>query len=121
MIADQVQRNEASGAGPRQGEFEIDVELLAFAQRYATGPVKWDILVFFGENPYGRDTAGSIAHRIGRRVPAVTRELYDLSFMGVLERLHMNGSVVFALSTSSKIRKTLSRFVAGSRDGGRYR
>jgi len=121
VTVDQLQGNETSEAGPRQGEFEIDVELLAFAQRYATGPVKWDILVFFGENPYSRDTAGSIAHRIGRRVPTVTRELHDLSLMGVLERLHMNGSVVFTLSPSPKIRKTLGRFVAGSRDGGRYR
>ncbi len=103
------------GAGLRPGEFEVDVELLAFAHRYATGPVKWDILVFFGENPYTQDTAEAIARRIGRRAPTVLRELFDLSLMGVLERRRLNGNVVFALSRSPKIRRTLGRFVAQSR------
>jgi len=102
-------------AGLRPGEFEVDVELLAFAHRYATGPVKWDILVFFGENPYTQDTAEAIARRIGRRASAVLRELFDLSFMGVLERRRLNGNVIFALSPSTKIRRTLRRFVAESR------
>jgi len=117
---DQMQGKGADRPTSRQGEFEIDVELLAFAHRYATGPVKWDILVFFGENPYSRDTASSIAQRIGRRVSTVARELHDLSLMGVLERQRMNGNVVFMLSPSPKIRRTLSRFVATSRGGDRY-
>lgn len=103
--------------GPKPGEFEVDVELLAFAYRYATGPVKWDILLFFGENPYTRDTAEAIARRIGRRPSAVLRELFDLSLMGVLERQRLNGTVVFGLSRSPKMRQTLQRFVQESRAG----
>lgn len=103
---------------PRPGEFEVDVELLAFAHRYATGPIKWDIVVFFGENPYTQDTAEAIARRIGRRAPTVLRELFDLSFKGFLERRRLDGKVVFALSRSPKVRRTLSRFVAVSRGQG---
>lgn len=105
----------ARGEGLRPGEFEVDVELLAFAHRYATGPIKWDILFFFGENPYTQDTAEAIARRIGRRAPTVLRELFDLSLMGVLERRRLDGNVVFALSRSPRIRRTLRRFVAESR------
>lgn len=108
--------HEGEGLGP--GEFEVDVELLAFAHRYATGPIKWDILVFFGENPYTQDTAEAIARRVGRRAPAVLRELYDLSLMGVLERRRLDGKVVFALSRSPRLRQTLRRFVAESRRQG---
>ncbi|MGC8839297.1 MAG: hypothetical protein ACP5UM_12875 [Anaerolineae bacterium] len=114
-MQDQVQGREV---GLRPGEFEVDVELLAFAHRYATGPIKWDILVFFGENPYTQDTAEAIARRIGRRAPAVLRELFDLSLMGVLERRRLNGNVVFALSRSPRIQRTLRRLVAESHGQG---
>ncbi|MGQ9585231.1 MAG: hypothetical protein ACUVXG_07515 [Anaerolineae bacterium] len=117
LMAEQGQVGETSGNGTPGADFEIDVELLAFAHRYATGPVKWDILVFFGENPYNRDTAESIARRIGRHAWTVARELHDLSLMGVLERQRVNGSVVFALTRSPRIRRTLRRFVADNRLG----
>lgn len=106
------------GEGLRPSEFEVDMELLAFAHRYATGPIKWDILIFFGENPYTQDTAEAIARRIGRRAPAVLRELFDFSLMGVLERRRLDGNVVFALSRSPKIWRTLRRFVDEGQEQG---
>ncbi|MDE3091223.1 MAG: hypothetical protein KGJ80_17785, partial [Chloroflexota bacterium] len=46
---------------------EIDVELLAFAERYATNLARWDLLLYFGQNPTARDSARGIARQVGRR------------------------------------------------------
>ncbi|NLE76161.1 MAG: helix-turn-helix domain-containing protein [Chloroflexi bacterium] len=97
---------------PAAEEFEIDVELLSFVHRYASGPLKWDLLLFFGQNTYTRDTAEAIARRIGRRPQTVARELQDLAIMGVVQAHRLSGSAVFALAPSPKLRDTLSRFVA---------
>jgi len=110
-----MRRKEANGAGSHLGEFEVDVELLAFAHRYATSPVKRDILIFFGENQHGWDTADGIARRIGWHTGTVARDLSDLARMGVLKRARLDRSSVFLLSHSPRICSVLSRFVASTR------
>jgi hypothetical protein len=95
---------------------EVDVDLLAFVERYATGAVKWDIIVFFGENPYTGDTARSIAQRIGRSLDTVLPELVDLAMVGLLERIEIGGSVIFQLTQEQALRQTTLNFVCHFRD-----
>jgi hypothetical protein len=90
---------------------EVDVGLLAFVERYATGAVKWDIIVFFGENPYTSDTARSIAQHIGRSLGTVLPDLVDLAMVGLLERIKIDGTVVFQLAQEQTLRQTTFNFV----------
>lgn len=90
---------------------EVDVSLLAFVERYATGVVKWDIIAFFGENPYTSDTARSIAQRIGRSLDIVLPELFDLAMVGLLERIKIDGTMVFQLTREKALRQTTFNFV----------
>ncbi len=89
---------------------EIDVELLAFMERYATNLARWDVLVYFGENPSVRDTARGIARTVGRRTPIVQKELEDLTYLGIL-RARANGhGMQYALGRAPKTRRTIVRF-----------
>ena len=91
---------------------EIDIELLAFIERYASSLIKWDLIVFFGENPYSRDTADNVARRIGRSLSITQRELNDLVILGLIERSHLNGEIVYQLAQENRLRRLTSRFVA---------
>lgn len=91
---------------------EVDVDLLAFVERYASGgTVKWDIIAFFGENPYTGDTARSIAQCIGRSLDIVLPELIDLAMAGLLEQIKIDGAVVFQLTQEQALRQTTFNFV----------
>lgn len=89
---------------------EIDVELLAFIERYATNLARWDLLVYFGRHPSARDTARGIAAEVGRRTRIVQKELDDLTFLGVL-RAHENGQgMLYELARAPKTRRAIVRF-----------
>ena len=89
---------------------EIDVELLAFMERYATNLARWDLLVYFGQHPSARDTARGIAVEVGRRTRSVQKELEDLAFLGVL-RAHENGEgMLYELARAPKTRRAIVRF-----------
>ena len=103
-----VSREPASAQVPLE---EVDVDLLAFVERYATGAVKWDLIAFFGENPYTGDTARSIAQRIGRSLDVVLLELIDLAMVGLLEQIEIDGAVVFQLTQEQALRQTTFNFV----------
>lgn len=90
---------------------EVDVELLAFVERYATELLKWDIITFFGRNPYTHDTALSIARFIGRNPHAVTLELGDLAILGLLRQTRANGETVYHLTPDRALREVTFRFV----------
>jgi hypothetical protein len=68
---------------------QVDVELLAFVERYATNLARWDILIFFGQNPTLVAGGRTIARGLGRRSESLKKELDDLAFLGVLQ-LHSN-------------------------------
>ncbi|MBI5032094.1 MAG: hypothetical protein HZB51_16305 [Chloroflexi bacterium] len=63
---------------------EIDVELFAFIERYATSLIRWDLLLYFGQNPNRRDQAFEVAQRMGRKLITLQKELDDLVYLGVL-------------------------------------
>jgi hypothetical protein len=105
-----VSRHSIRGNTTLKPSNEIDVELLAFMERYATNLARWDLLLFFGRNPSARDTALGIARQLGRRTRVVRKELDDLTFLGVL-RTHENGyGMQYELARARKTRRTIVRF-----------
>jgi len=96
----------------RAGWKEIDIDMLAFVERYANNPLKWEIVMFFGRNPHTRDLADHIARLVGRSEPAVRRELEDLALLGLLKRQPAPGANIYGLTDDPALRETLTRFVA---------
>lgn len=88
---------------------EIDVELFTFIERYATNLARWDLLLFFGQNPFAHDAASNIAQQIGRPERAVLKELEDLAYLGVLRADCDDGSVNYELAPSSMIQRAVVR------------
>jgi hypothetical protein len=89
---------------------EIDIELLAFMERYATNLARWDLLLYFGRNPSARDTAHGIARQVGRRTRIIRKELDDLTLLGILHT-HENGrGMLYSLTRSPKTRRAITRF-----------
>lgn len=95
----------------RQEWKEVDIELLAFIERVGDSLLKLDLLNFFANNPYARDTSGNIALRIGRDRESVALELYDLYLMGLLEREKLDNTYVYHLSHDRKTRELATKAV----------
>jgi len=89
---------------------EIDIELLAFMERYATNLARWDLLVYFGRNPSTRDTAREIARQVGRRTRIVQKELDDLTYLGILYARENGQGMRYELARAPKTRRTIMRF-----------
>lgn len=89
---------------------EIDVEVLAFMERYATNLARWDLLVFFGKHPSTSDTARGIAKQIGRRTRTVQKELDDLIYLGILRARENGQGMRYQLARAPKTRRTIVRF-----------
>ena len=88
---------------------EIDIELLAFIERYATNLARWDVLLYFGRNPATRDNAFGIAKQLGRRPQSLAKELADLAYLGVLHA-HENGKgMVYQLARVPTTRRAVIR------------
>ncbi len=88
---------------------EIDVELLAFIERYATNLARWDILVLFGQNPDLHESVRHIAKRLGRRPASIEKELEDLAYLGIL-CAHPNGrGMVYELDCEPGTRQAVTR------------
>lgn len=88
---------------------EIDIELFAFIERYATNLPRWDLLLFFGQNPAIRSDANTIAERIGRAPSIVQKELDNLAYLGVLLVDRHQPNVLYALSECIPVRNTVLR------------
>ncbi len=89
---------------------EIDVELLTFIERYATNLTRWDLLVFFGENPSTRDNASEIAQNVGRRTRTIQKELDDLVYLGILDAHQNADGNLYELTRLPETRRAVVRF-----------
>jgi DNA-binding MarR family transcriptional regulator len=88
---------------------EIDVELFAFVERYATNLARWDLLLYFGQNPNLRGDAPEIAGRIGRKLSSVQKELDDLTYLGVLQAAQGDPARRYILSRDVSTRRAAIR------------
>jgi len=89
---------------------EIDVEVLTFVERYATNLARWDLLIFFGQNPSMCDGAPSIARQIGRRTHIIEKELDDLAYLGVLRARRNGKGMLYELARVPATLRTVVRF-----------
>lgn len=70
-----------------------------------------DVVTFFVQNPYAMDSARSIAERIGRHLEVVAPILESLAHTGFLERVNLNGLVVYQMTSDTHRRQTLQQYV----------
>jgi len=70
-----------------------------------------DVVTFFVQNPYAFDTAQSIAERIGRRLEAVAPTLESLVHSGFVERLEIDGVVIYEMTSEPRRRQTMQQYV----------
>ena len=95
---------------------DMDPDVLDFLKTTVNSFIKWDLVIFFFENPNTTDTAENIARYIGRDANAILGELDDLVKSGVLTR-HMAGSLgVYSLTDDARIRERIRHFVSASDD-----
>ncbi len=91
---------------------EVDVELFTFIERYATNLIRWDLLLYFGQHPRGPMEPAEMAREIHRSLKATTKELDDLTYLGVLTRHYRPEKVTYRLSRRGRIRNAVVRLAA---------
>lgn len=95
---------------------DMDPELLNFLRTRVNSFVKWDLIRFFGENPYTTDTAENIARYAGRNVETTQAELAELAAQGVLVEQRLGEMTVYSLSSDPEVRRFIWRFLEASND-----
>lgn len=95
---------------------DMDPELLTFLRTRVNSFVKWDLIRFFGENPYTTDTAENIARYAGRNVETTRAELAELAAQGVLVEQRLGEMTVYSLSSNPEVRRLIRRFLEASND-----
>jgi len=98
----------------------VDLELIAFAQRYVTSCVKRDIIATFAKSPWGQDTAENIARRLGRSLGVTRVELGDLVLLGLLDQVKADGITLYTLTHKEELRQAALRFSAQLTDKSRH-
>lgn len=88
----------------------MDPEVLEFLRSTVNSFIKWDLIIFFSENPNTTDTATNVARYIGRDVSAIERELDELVEAGVLQRERAGELIVYSLTADEQIRQRVKRF-----------
>jgi hypothetical protein len=95
---------------------DMDPEMLDFLKTTVNSFVKWDLVIFFSENPNTTDTAVNLARYIGRDVGAINAELDDLVEAGVLVQYQAGDLKIYSLTTQAPMRERLKHFVDASVD-----
>ena len=91
------------------GPAEIDLELFAFVERYATTLIRWDLVLLFGKNPDSEWTCIQVAEQLRRSVAAATKELDDLTYQRVLVRQYTPDRTTYRLTRRGAARQTAMR------------
>jgi len=95
---------------------DMDPEVLEFLKTTVNSFIKWDLVIFFFENPHTTDTIDNIARYIGRDATVIKTDLEDLVRAKVLEQ-HVSGTLtVYALTKDAQIREKIKHFVSASDD-----
>jgi hypothetical protein len=95
---------------------DMDPEVLEFLKTAVNTFIKWDLVIFFYENPNTTDTADNIARYIGRDAGVVQGELDELTAVGVLQRQPTGQLLAYLLTADPKVRDRLKHFVSASDD-----
>jgi hypothetical protein len=95
---------------------DMDPALLDFIKSRVNSFIKWDLIRFFHENPHTVDSAESIARYTGRHVDAIQPALEGLVRSGVMEERAVEGTTVYAISSTASVRALIEQFVHACED-----
>jgi hypothetical protein len=95
---------------------DMDPEVLEFLKTAVNTFIKWDLVIFFYENPNTTDTADNIARYIGRDAGVVQGELDELTAVGVLQCQTTGQLLTYWLAADPQVRDRLKHFVSASDD-----
>lgn len=95
---------------------DMDPEVLEFLKTAVNTFVKWDLVLFFYENPNTADAAANIARYIGRDAASIQVELDELVNVGVLQREFAADLAVYSLTSDARIRERIRQFASASDD-----
>jgi hypothetical protein len=70
-----------------------------------------DVVTFLVQNPHTVDTAQSIAERIGRDLEVVAPTLESLVRNGFVDRLDLDGIVIYQMTSDPHHQQTLQQYV----------
>jgi hypothetical protein len=95
---------------------DMDPEVLEFLKTTVNSFIKWDLVIFFFENPHTTDTIDNIARYIGRDAAVIKTDLEDLVAAGVLEEHTAGNLTVYSLTKDAQVRERIKHFVSASDD-----
>lgn len=90
---------------------QLDIKLEKFIEKHVNSFIKWDLLVFFHENPGAADTATSLANRLGRRPEDVRKALDEFGEGGILTTQADDPNVIYQYQPSPKIQPLIEAFI----------
>ena len=94
----------------------MDEALETFLRDKENSFIKWDLVRFFHDTPYAKDTAENIARYTGRDIPTVEDELTDLVDKQILVRQEIADKVVYGLVDDIEVREIIHRFMEACHD-----
>ncbi len=95
---------------------DMDPDILQFLKTTVNSFVKWDLVIFFYDNPHTTDTIDNIARYIGRDAAVIQDDVADLVRSGVLEAHTTANLTVFSLTKDPQVRERIKHFVSASDD-----
>jgi hypothetical protein len=95
---------------------DMDPEVLEFLKSTVNSFIKWDLVLFFSENPNTTDTAANVSRYIGRDVGVTESELDELAQAKVLQRDRAGELLVYSLTADQAMRDRIKHFVAVAND-----
>jgi hypothetical protein len=95
---------------------DMDPEVLEFLKTTVNSFIKWDLVIFFFENPHTTDTIDNIARYIGRDAVVIKSDLEDLVRSGVLEQHSAGNLTVYSLTKDAQVLEKIKHFVSASDD-----
>jgi len=88
----------------------VDLELLAFVERFAGKRILWKVTEYFGHNSQTPDTLEGIARHLGLDAADMCEYLRYLVNQGLLEDWMSDGQAYYRLTSEPHLRSMAKRF-----------
>ncbi|HZY45323.1 MAG TPA: hypothetical protein VFF70_11290 [Anaerolineae bacterium] len=95
---------------------DMDPEVLEFLKTSVNSFIKWDLVIFYSENPNTTDTATNVSRYIGRDLSVTESEMDELVQSKVLQRDRVSDLTVYSLTIDQAMRDRIKHFVAVAND-----
>ncbi len=95
---------------------DLDPDLLDFLTTYVDSFIKWELLLFFHQNPNTFDTAEGIARYLGRDKADVQDALLRLKTQGLLDEVVVGTMLVYVLKPNAELQEKVQKFVDATND-----